>query len=628
LGLDDRGAAAEPLGALRPLLQFANTFSRILSNTDESHRPVAIDPAGMPAGGVGVVEQRGPQGGIVWVFSEPEKPSKKSVPPRTVNLLLADGSALDVPVGGMSGVAWCALNVNLGGRVNLDYATLSIMHASSSLIVATGPATAIGQISINGTPLDIEVPKGRHHVSTEHEGVRIVVVNDELIGETYAWGKPNADRAYVGVAGVRADGSAIGGVKKGVAIGLDGAETSVPAARSTGTASAVGALATWSAAEASDYVEGTSPRFARIDGPTPLNDLGAPAGYGWYRVTLKAGATKKSKLGAPESADRVHLYVDGAPNGVLGTGPGAAVELGVSLKKGDRTIVMLAESVGRLCEGSSLRDPKGVWGPLFEVAAVKIGGVELIEDEPLDPLAYRVPLMQVRSGDMTHPVRASWSFAHRKKTPLFLRMGPVPRKALVLLNDSAIGWVDHGGVFETQLDPEALVRGNNTLQLAVVTDAIGEAGDEEVSVLADTVEITIIEGAGEITAKGEWAFAKWEPPAPAAFETVAKSKMSPSGTPTWWRSSFAVSKLDAIEDPLVFEPTGLTRGQVFVNSRHLGRFADGLADGAALPGESRLTIPTAWLREGDNEVLIFDEHGGTPTKVKVGPSGGLRPIRL
>ncbi|MEM7754038.1 MAG: beta-galactosidase, partial [Planctomycetota bacterium] len=36
LGLDDRGAAAEPLGALRPLLQFANTFSRILSNTDES----------------------------------------------------------------------------------------------------------------------------------------------------------------------------------------------------------------------------------------------------------------------------------------------------------------------------------------------------------------------------------------------------------------------------------------------------------------------------------------------------------------------------------------------------------------------------------------------------------------
>lgn len=626
LGVDDRGAAAETLGALRPLLSFVSTFGRVLSNTDDAHLPVVIDPAALPAAGVSVVEQRGTQGSVVWVFSEPEKATKKAAPARTVHVLLPEGSPLEVPVGGMSGVAWCVLGVNLGGRVVLDHSTLSVMHASSSLIVATGPAGGIGQVSINGTPLDIEVPKGRQHVNAEHEGVRIVVVNDELIGETYAWGKPNADAAYIGVAGVRADGSAIPGPKKGVRIDANGNESSVSAARA-GTGAGIGALGAWSAAEATDYIDGSSPRYARIDGPTPLSELGAPSGYGWYRVSLKAGATKRSKMGAPESADRVHVFVDAKPAGILGTGPGAESELAVSLKKGDRTLVMLAESVGRMSEGSSLRDPKGIWGPLYDMASVKVGRAELIEDEPLDPFAFRTPLMQLRAGEFTHPVRASWSFVHRKKTPLFLDLGPVPAKALVVLNDAAIGWVDHNGFLEVPLDPEVLVRGNNTLQLAVVTDAIGEAGDEEVSLIADAVTPRILEGANDITGKGEWAFAKWEPPAPAAYESVSKTKMTPSGSPTWWRSSFTVGNPDAIDDPLVFEPTGLTRGQVFVNGRHLGRYAAGLADGTALPGESRLTVPTAWLREGDNEVLIFDEHGGTPAKVKVAPSGGLRPIR-
>ncbi|MEM1186349.1 MAG: beta-galactosidase [Planctomycetota bacterium] len=625
LGIDDRGAATGMLSGLRPLLSFCNQFARVLCNTDDAHLPVALDPSALPSGGVSVVEQRGPQGSVVWVFSEPEKGSKKVPAARLVNLLLADGSALEVPVGGRSGVVWCPVRVNLGGRVMLDHATLSVLHASSSLIVAYGPSGAIGQISINGTPLDIEVPKGRAHVNAEHEGVRIVVVSDEHVGETFAWGKPNADAAFVGVAGVTAEGRSIPGAKRGFRIGANGEETSVPAAKASG--SAVGALGGWFAAEASDYIDGTSPRFARIDGPTPLSDLGAPSGYGWYRVALRAGAAKRAKMGLPESADRVHLFVDAKASGVLGTGPGAEGDASVSLKKGDRVLVMLAESVGRMSEGSSLRDPKGVWGPLYEVGQVKVGRAELIEDEPLDPLAFRVPLMQVRSGEFTHPVRASWSFAHRKKTPLFLRLGPVPAKSLVVLNDTAIGWVDYGGVIETTLDPEVLARGNNTLQLAVMTDSLGEAGDEEVSELADAVEPLIIEGVNDITGKGEWSFAKWEPPAPAAYEAVAKSKMTPTGVPTWWRSSFPVTSSDAVEDPLVFEPSGLTRGQVFVNGRHLGRYAAGLADGSALPGESGLTIPTAWLREGDNELLIFDEHGGAPTKAKVSPSGGRRPIR-
>lgn len=619
LGIDESGAVAPTLAALRPLLSFANCFGRVLASVDDEYRPVVADPANPGPGGIAVVHQQGPQGGVIWVFSEPGvKGSKKQQ--GVVPLLLPDGSHLDIPIG-VQGVNWCPLDVNLGGRVVLDYATLCIMYASSKLIVAYGPAGSVGQVSINGTPLEVEVPKGRHHIADVHEGVCVVVVNEEMVSETWVF----EDDAYVGVEGVRADGSAIPGTRKGVRIKSNGSESPVSGQRAT--TGGVTGLSTWAAAQADEYAFGTSPRFAGIDGPAALSRLGAPAGYGWYRVTLRSGAAKKVKLGAPQSADRLHLFIDGEPFGVLGTGPGATDELSISLKKGDRTIVLLAESVGRLSAGSTLSDPKGLWGPLYEVTPVKVARPELVETDPLDPLSFRKPLMQVPEGEHTHPVRLSWGFVHRKKTPLFLNMGPVDAKAMVLLNDTPVAWIDRGGVAEMELDPEVLVRGNNTIQLAVLTDAVGDAGDDEVETLASTVNPKIVEGVNDLTAKGEWAFAKWEPPAPAAFDPIAKTKMGPVAGPTWWRSSFQASASSASEEPLVLDPAGMTRGQVFVNGRHLGRFAVSAPDGTALPGDAKLILPAPWLREGENELLLFDEHGGNPGKIKLGPDGSRRPLR-
>jgi hypothetical protein len=618
LGLDDVGASAPSLAALRPLLSFASGFGKVLAHLDDEYRPVLPDPATPGPGGISVVHQTGTQGSLVWVFSDVAgKGSKKAT--GVVPLILTDGSHLDVPIGA-GGVVWCPLDVNLGGRVVLDYATVCITHASAKLIVAYGPAGEIGVISVNGTALDVEVPKGRGHVTDRVEGVTVVVVNEEMIGETWVW----EDTAYVGVAGVRADGTPVPGTRKAVRIDAKGEEIAVSGSR--GSTGQIEGLTSWSHAPADEYAAGTSPRFASIGGPAPFSELGSPAGYGWYRVAMKSGATKKVKLGAPESADRLHLFIDGEPAGVLGSGPGAVDELGVSFKKGDHTLTMLCESVGRRSEGSSLADKKGLWGPLYEVAPVKVAKPELIETDPLDPLAFRAPLMRVRQDEHTHPVRVSWSFVHRKKTPLFLSIGPVPAKAMVLLNDTPIEWIDFDGVLETTLDPEVLVRGNNTLQLAVLTDLAGDAADLEVDALAGALTPRLIEGATDLTQKGEWAFAKWEPPAPSAFEGVSKTQASKVDGPTWWRSTFALPPNDA-GDPVVLDPTGLTRGQAFLNGRHLGAYAVATVDGEALPGDPTLAIPRPWLREGDNELMFFDEHGGNPTKVKLVLDTKRRVIR-
>jgi hypothetical protein len=62
---------------------------------------------------------------------------------------------------------------------------------------------------------------------------------------------------------------------------------------------------------------------------------------------------------------------------------------------------------------------------------------------------------------------------------------------------------------------------------------------------------------------------------------------------------------------------------VYVNGRHLGRYFTATADGKRVGPQEALFAPASWLdHSGPNEVLIFDEHGFTPVKVRVRPATG------
>ena len=65
--------------------------------------------------------------------------------------------------------------------------------------------------------------------------------------------------------------------------------------------------------------------------------------------------------------------------------------------------------------------------------------------------------------------------------------------------------------------------------------------------------------------------------------------------------------------------SGLSKGQVYLNGQALGRYFVSDAKGKSVDPSLPLPIPFAWLNEdGANELVIFDEHGFAPTKVKVG----------
>src|SRR5690606_15992354 len=120
------------------------------------------------------------------------------------DLLLPDGTSLPVDLGSAP-VGWCLFDTRLTVRAHLDFCNLSVFGFEGNILVCFGAGGATGYLSINDSMLEVEVPRGKTPVIAQHEGVTVVVVNDEQIDSTYFAPKG----VYVGVAGVLRDGEPV-----------------------------------------------------------------------------------------------------------------------------------------------------------------------------------------------------------------------------------------------------------------------------------------------------------------------------------------------------------------------------------------------------------------------------------
>lgn len=609
--VDEHGRPTPVYPAVRRLASFASSFSRVFANHTAETPPIVIDPApreGHIAGRT-ITHLRGSHGQVLFVFSPPK--SK----PGTLPLLMPDGSAMPVPLGNQQ-VHWCLLDTHLTGRAHLDYATLCTLFFSGTTLVVFGSAGSVGTVSINGTPVELEVPKGRRPVTIKVDEITIAVVSEELADETFH----HAGTVYIGVAGLTTAFEPLpGSSKTHTEIAPDGAvstvNTKAPADAPPARLPAV-TIETWEAAPATAHIDGSSPRYAQINGPAELPALGAPQGYGWYRVNLRSGATRKIKAAAPEMADRAALFLDAEPVGLLGRGPGAEHQLPLSLKKGTHTLTILADNMGYPSGGSIMKYRKGLYGHLIEAAAFRTPKPKLVNAQPFNLLAWRTPLFRVREGDTTHPARVSWAFAHRKHTPLVIEIPPLPARALVLLNTEPVDFIDGMNARTLILSAEQLRRGNNELELALHTDeGDGPAAQARVEeVLAICSNIKFVEAASAATDKGDWAFAKWEAPGEHEYQEVAKSNLGKLTTPCWWRAFF---NAPTERVALSLDLSGMNKGVVFLNGRNLGRYFSQTGAGKKVPPQLPMPLPRPYIKEKANELLIFDEHAGNPARIKI-----------
>ncbi len=619
--------------AARRLQLLASRFGRVFASLDPAYQPVVLAPGAASeaspsrtASGKGegkkvkasatpptlapsVLHVSGAQGGAVFLFTSEAMAGQRAT------LLLRTGTELHVPLGNQP-VVCCLLDVNVNPKCHLDYSNLTALGSVGSVLVVYGPAGATAQLSVNDAPVEAIVPQaGAAPTVLTHENLTIVLVCEDDADSVYF----TDDAVLVGVAGLAASGAPIApsGAKHYTRIAQDGKPKAMAfdIARSKPKADKV-ALSPWQASVMSEHLLGESPRYANIAKLGGLAAMGVLAGYGWYRITLDNPKARTALVDFGLGGDRLHVFLDGKFVGLAGRGPGAEAQLSLNLKKGRQTMVVLAENLGRFASGANVGEPKGLVDEIFEVQPVKVGKPELVRGQPVTLLTFRAPLWDVTEGDTTVSERLAWTFKHtalkaKTKPRLLMRMDQPPSSGLVMLNEKPVSYVDRSGPTCVLLPEAALTKGNNLLELTVVTP---EQVQTELPAAGKGVQL--FEILANLASEAELAFAKWEPPSATTFSPAKAS----TGLPTWWRCTFECAKLDGSRDQagLLLHTEGLTKGQMFVNGKHLGRYFVATKQGKSVPPQDTYFIPASFLHsEGANELMLFDEHGGSPSKVVI-----------
>lgn len=608
------GRASELFNPLRRVAHLASRFGRVFAALDPSFQPVAVKPGEQPhakknrkgfaPANVSVVHATGQQGGIAFLFA----PDDAEGIEHEATLLLQGGTELNVPMGTMP-VAWCLLDVNVSPRCHLDYSNLSALGATGNMLVVYGPAGARAQLSVNDSPVEAGVPKDNKPVVLLQEGLTIVIIRDEDADTAVLLD----DAVLLGVAGLDAGNQPIqpaDAPKNYLRVSPDGKVKPVPfePARKASPRAEKISLENWQHADTDDYVQGTSARFASINTIHGLSTLGCPVGYGWYRVQLDPDHAGTHTVDFGIGGDRLHVFTDGKFHAIAGVGPGATAQIELSLSKDPHTLVVLADNLGRFSAGTNLGDRKGIINDIHVVKPFRAGRPVRQVGNPVPLLGFRAPLWELSENDTTVSDRLTWNFKGKPRGALMIRIGQPPSSGLLLLNDKPFAYVERSGPACIVIPDDLISRGANVLQLTVVTQ---EQAREELDAAGESMQL--FETVGSLADKAELAFAKWEVPQAAAFEDLRPASLK-GNAPHWFRCSFELSSTDA---GVFVEPTGLTKGQFYVNGRHAGRYFVATRSGKPVPPQKRYFVPASWLKAGVNDLMLFDEHGAAPARVRV-----------
>jgi hypothetical protein len=593
--LREAGGRGEKYAAVKRISTFASQFGNVFAHlhTDAPHVAVTPDDGEHP---LSVIHQPGAQGDVVFFLrSESDQTQRTS-------LLLANGLTLPVELGA-SRAAWLLLNARLSNGMELTYTNLRPWAmVEQRMLVLFGPAGSHGIVAIDGAQLDIGVPAGKSPSVHSYEGLQIVVLNEEQVDVSYIL----PDGLVVGAAGL--DGGdkpiALEGWPSAMVVSMDGKVTrrSMNGDAKRPTAPKLGA---WKQARQLSYLDGSNENYREIKGPASLEQAGCDLGYGWYRLTHKTAAKGKHVL--PRGGDRLHVYNDGKLDTILGLGPSAEYDP-TELKLGPKTVV-LADNLGRYNFGWNVgNDPKGLADHLYATAPVKLGKPTISQDVGPNPFDVQQCVLYQRVGDRPRSTWYEWSLSLRGEKTLMLDIQRLAVGAVVYVNDVAVGLyhpLQTAGIARFRIGPgEPLKNGKNIIRLGLI------AHDGEGIDVAKHVKLYELTKA--TTANAAWAFAPLAVPAEEEFGTVVKSA---GMQPCFYRVTFKVSHTD---QPLWLEPTGMSKGQMYLNGVNVGRYFVGTHTGKSVGPQERYYLPEPWLKtDGENELILFDEHGKSPAKCKL-----------
>ncbi len=601
--LAEAGAREPKFDVTKRAALFASQFGSVFAHLDPNLHPAAVAPE-QPTGGVSVIHLPGSRGDVVTLIRGTQSKNK------AVPLLLPNGLSLPVTLGA-EGVAWLLLDTRLQGGSTLDYTNLSpLAYLDGKLLVLCGTAGSTGLISIDGAHTEVKVPGGKTPLVETIEGTHLLILNHDMADASYM----TEQHWVVGAAGIDAAGDPLPrrGWPQQTKVSIDGEIKQSKASlirRPTPPK-----LEGWRTKAMDPLIDGTSEAYQTIKEPTPFDKLEHPWGYGWYRVRLpKPAGRTTGKVVVPGMADRLHIFRDGSLQCLIGDGPGGNGFDPVSLKTGDG-FVALADNLGRFNYGLNVGEWKGIWSDLYTVKAAKLPKPERRKQPSPDPFELRGFVPQRRRGDTAPSEAMVYRIKSGDSQPLILDVVGLPHDAVIKVNDEPVDlWAneDCSGFKRMLLDPAddgPFKLGVNEIELAFYQPL-----PEDLDV---SQHLVLHQATANLTASAEWAFTPWTQ-ADADdedWQTLSKAT-SRTALPRWYGVSFRVS---SDRCPLFVDLGSMSKGQLLLNGRNVGRYFTQTRDGKRVPPQTRYYLPEPWLDlDGDNQLLLFDEHGFDPSKVKL-----------
>ena len=439
---------------------------------------------------------------------------------------------------------------------------------------------------------------------------RLLVMNTETSNRVWL----AQDRLYVGASFVGADGSVEFPPEGGAAtVYSSGGKSRIT--RAAVSLPALPKLGPWTWRDAA--TERTGPTggagWLPSEGPQPMETYdGFQNRYGWYRTNMHRDAAGPVSLHFGGSSGAFVAFLNGQP---------ASLD-GLDAKAGDNALAILAKAGARpkSTYGGPVgkRNARGLWSGVSEdraatplTVAWKHWTQAKRDADPdaiarpdyddstwqaVDPATLAAKLTAARGNNW---YRGTFTLTPAQVDSVFDCPTFGRAQTVVYLNGKRL---DDRDVDASKI----LVAGKNTVLVEVQSRLGEDAGLLAVSLWRnsplgraawsfhgglDNLEETAV--VGRVTNWPDFlAHAPWQPDAANA----------PAALPVFWKSGFTYHQTPGLRETLGLLTDGLKAGYVWLNGHNLGE----------CPQKVPMYVPECWLKEGVNDLVVFDLYGAKP----------------
>lgn len=342
--------------------------------------------------------------------------------------------------------------------------------------------------------------------------------------------------------------------------------------------------------------------------PLQMGSDGDTTAYAWYRTSVSVSSSDLYSLEISKGEGRYIVFVDDKK-----VASGDIYHLQFPLSKGNHLLTIFATHDGRnklvSYVGRLDIDDKGIAGEvsLHKGKLVDISHWKFIAAKDWSDTSESIPpftnAKDYVNGDDAFNNKKGFGWFRTTlppgEAPDSIRFSGIDDNAIVYINGKRAG--SHNGWDNSFSVPfnKSNAGENNIVLFVENSSGSGGVGKVVKAIYNNDIRLTgwhMKGGPGDFSNSGGWINISSEDifDRPAFYKNYFTIENIPSNVHAIWRVTFK----------------GLTHGFVWVNGHNLGRYPEKIPVWG-------LYIPECWLKNGRNEIVVYDEFGSNPNLVKI-----------